>query len=262
MTTGSAFELGEATALIFGGSAGIGLACAKAYAAAGIPRIMLAARNEARGNDAARTIRKTCPNCEVVFISADATCPEGAQAAVGACVGVFGDIDILLSTAGASAMPAIFHTIDSEDLAPAINGPLYGAIYPAHAALPHMMARGRGVILTVASDAAKVATPGEVAIGAAMAGIVMFSKGLAIEAKRSGIRVNCLTPSIVRNTPLYDQLMADPFAGKLFDKAEKLAALGVVEPDDLAQMAVYLASPAAARLTGQAISINGGISAG
>jgi NAD(P)-dependent dehydrogenase (short-subunit alcohol dehydrogenase family) len=55
--------------------------------------------------------------------------------------------------------------------------------------------------------------------------------------------------------------MADPFAGRLFAKAEKLAALGVVGPDDLAQMAVYLASPAAARLTGQAISINGGISA-
>jgi gluconate 5-dehydrogenase/3-oxoacyl-[acyl-carrier protein] reductase len=54
--------------------------------------------------------------------------------------------------------------------------------------------------------------------------------------------------------------MADAFAGKLFGKAEKLAALGVVEPEDLAAAAVFLASPGAARLTGQAISINGGIS--
>jgi len=258
----NAFSLNDATALVFGGSAGIGLACAKAYAAAGVPRIMLAARNKERGNAAVDLIRAEYPQCIVRFCPADATVTEGAQAATNACVDAFGGIDILLSTAGASAMPAIFHTIDIDDIAPAINGLLYGAIYPARAALPHMMERGRGVILTVASDAAKVATPGEVAIGAAMAGVVMFSKGLAIEAKRSGIRVNCLTPSIVRDTPLYDQLMADPFAGKLFNKAEKLAALGVVEPDDLAQMAVYLASPAAARLTGQAISINGGISAG
>ena len=158
-------------------------------------------------------------------------------------------------------MPAIFHTIDMETITRSIDSLLYGAVYPARAVLPYMMERGRGVILTVASDAAKVPTPGEAAIGAAMAGIVMFTRGLAIEAKRSGIRANCLTPSIVRDTPMYDKLMADRFAGKLFTKAEQMASLGVVEPDDLAQMAVYLASPAAARMTGQAISINGGISA-
>ncbi len=257
-----AFDLDDATALIFGGSAGIGLACARAYAAAGVPRIMLAARDQAGGTAVAHAISADHQACDVRFVSADATNPDGAQTATAACIEAFGDVEILLSSAGASAMPAIFHTIDINEIASAIDGLLYGAIYPARAVLPHMMERGRGVILTMASDAAKVATPGEVAIGAAMAGIVMFSKGLAIEAKRSGIRVNCLTPSIVRDTPLYDRLMADPFAGKLFAKAEQLAKLGVAEPDDLAQMAVYLASPAAARLTGQAISINGGISAG
>ena len=94
-----------------------------------------------------------------------------------------------------------------------------------------------------------------------MAAIVMFSRTLAIEAKRSGVRVNCVTPSIVRDTPLYDRLMADDFAGRLFAKAERRAHLGVATPGDLAALVVYLASPAAARLTGQAISVNGGISA-
>lgn len=256
----NAFPLDDATALVFGGTAGIGLACARAFAAAGVPRIMLAARNTERGESAAAALRSALPECDIGFFAADAADGAGAEAAVAACVEAHGGVDILLSTAGASAMPAIFHTIAMDEIAPAMNGLIYGAIYPARAALPHMMSRGRGVILTVASDAAKVATPGEVAIGAAMAAIVMFSKGLAIEAKRSGIRVNCLTPSIVRDTPLYEKLMDDPFAGKLFSKAERLAELGVVEPYDLAQMAVYLASPAAARMTGQAISINGGIS--
>jgi NAD(P)-dependent dehydrogenase (short-subunit alcohol dehydrogenase family) len=131
---------------------------------------------------------------------------------------------------------------------------------PARAVLPQMMKQESGVILTMASDAGKVATPGEVAIGTAMAGVIMFSRALANEAKRSGVRVNCLTPSIVRNTPLYDVLMNDPFAAKIFGKAEKMASLGVVEPEDLAQMATFLASPAAAKITGQAISVNGGIS--
>jgi 2-hydroxycyclohexanecarboxyl-CoA dehydrogenase len=89
---------------------------------------------------------------------------------------------------------------------------------------------------------------------------MMFSRGLALEAKRHGVRVNAITPSIVRGTPLYDTLMEHPFASKLFNKAEAMASLGVVDADDLAQLVVFLASPAAAKISGQCISMNGGIS--
>jgi NAD(P)-dependent dehydrogenase (short-subunit alcohol dehydrogenase family) len=98
-------------------------------------------------------------------------------------------------------------------------------------------------------------------MGAALSGIAMFTRALALEGKRSGIRANCVTPSIVRGTPLYDRLMAAPFTGRLFAKAEAQAHLGVVTPADIAPLIVFLASPAAAKLTGQAISVNGGISA-
>jgi len=81
------------------------------------------------------------------------------------------------------------------------------------------------------------------------------------EAKRHGIRVNCLTPSIVGDTPLYGKLKADPFASRLFVKAEDMADLGIVTAADLAEAVVFLASPSAARMTGQTISITGGISA-
>ena len=118
-----------------------------------------------------------------------------------------------------------------------------------------------GVIINVASDAAKVPTPGESVIGAAMAAIVMFTRTLAIEAKRDGVRANVLTPSLIGGTGAYDRVMTDPFSAKLFANAAKLAHLGVAQPDDLAAMMLFLAGPAAARLTGQAISINGGISA-
>ncbi len=118
-----------------------------------------------------------------------------------------------------------------------------------------------GCIINIASDAAKIPTPGESVIGAAMAGIVMFTRALAIEGKRNGIRANVLTPSIVGGTEFYERIMADPFAGKLFGKAVPRAELGLVSMTDLAEIAVFLASPAASKMTGQALSVTGGISA-
>jgi 2-hydroxycyclohexanecarboxyl-CoA dehydrogenase len=97
-------------------------------------------------------------------------------------------------------------------------------------------------------------------IGAAMAAIVMFSKATALEEKRNGISINLLTPSLIAGTPGAAMIFANTFSAKLFEKAAGTAHLGVAEAEDLAAMAVFLASPAARRITGQAISINGGIS--
>ncbi|MCG8672227.1 MAG: SDR family oxidoreductase [Pseudomonadales bacterium] len=250
------------TVLVFGGTAGIGLACVKAFAAAGAQQFMLVGRNQERGEGAIAELSSHWPAVTFEFVSADASSVAGAEKAVAACIGTFEKIDILLSTAGGDPMPAIFHTIPIDEIEGMVRGAQMAAMLPARAVLPHMMERGSGVILTMASDAGKVATPGEVAIGASMAGVIMFSKALANEVKRSKIRVNCLTPSIVRGTPLYDVLMADSFASKLFGKAEQLACLGVVEPEDLGQVAAFLASPAASKITGQVVSVNGGISMG
>ena len=133
----------------------------------------------------------------------------------------------------------------------------------SRAALPFMSQTGSGCIINVSSDAGKLATPGESVIGAAMAGIIMFSRTMAVEAKRNGIRVNVLTPSLIEGT-----LTACPYADagtpsltKLFEKARQAANLGVVVAEDMADFIVFLAGPQAAKITGQAISINGGISA-
>jgi NAD(P)-dependent dehydrogenase (short-subunit alcohol dehydrogenase family) len=131
----------------------------------------------------------------------------------------------------------------------------------ASAVLPGMRNRRTGVIVNVASDAAKTATPGEAIIGAAKAAIVMFTRTIAIEEKRYGIRANALTPSLVYGTASTERITADGFSGKLFARAAQQAQLGVPTADDIAALTVFLCSPAAARLTGQAISVNGGISA-
>ena len=123
------------------------------------------------------------------------------------------------------------------------------------------MSRGSAII-NVASDAAKVPTPGESAIGAAMAGVAMFSRTLALEVKRQGIRVNVVTPSVVDGARLRARVSAGGFGAKLFEKATAAAHLGIATERDVAEMIGFLASDRAARVTGQVISINGGISAG
>jgi NAD(P)-dependent dehydrogenase (short-subunit alcohol dehydrogenase family) len=142
-----------------------------------------------------------------------------------------------------------------------ISDQVMGPLLMARAVLAGMRERKRGTIVSVASDAAKIATPGETIIGAAMAAIVMFSRALAMEAKRDGIRVNVATPSLIADTQITERLMADPFSAALFGKAGKMASLGVATVADVAELIVFLSSDCASKITGQAISPNGGISA-
>lgn len=123
-----------------------------------------------------------------------------------------------------------------------------------------MMAPG-GSIVAVASDAGKVATPAETVIGAMEAAVIMFSRTLAMEVSRQGIRVNVVTPSLVANTVSYDRVMSGETSGRIFGKATSKAKLGLPTPEDVAPLAVFLSSPSASKITGQAVSVNGGISA-
>ena len=249
-------QLSETRALIVGGTAGIGLTSAQKLLDAGVPQIVIAGRSVDRGEQAAEALGERAR-----YLRCDASDPLQAVELAHKASEAMGGIDLLLSCGGGDPMPSLLYKIAPEDLIPTINGVQAPILHPAHAVLPHMTEQGGGAIICIASDAGKLATPGESAIGAAMASIAMFCRTMAVEAKRNGIRVNCLTPSIVQGTPLYDKLMAHEFAGKLFSKAEKMASLGVVTPEDIAEMVVFLASPASAKTTGQTISITGGISA-
>jgi gluconate 5-dehydrogenase/3-oxoacyl-[acyl-carrier protein] reductase len=253
-------ELNQSTVLLTGGTSGIGLASAKALALAGVEKLMLVGRSEERGHGAVEMVLAEAPNADVRSHSADVTTPNGACEAAEACYAAFGSIDVLVGTVGNAYMPKILHKLPIEEIPPMLSTITSGAMLPPRAVLPYMMKQGHGSIMCVASDAAKLSTPGEVIIGAAMASIVMFCRGLANEAKRSGIRVNAITPSIVRGTPLYDEVMADEFSSKMFAKAIQMAELGVVSADDLADLVVFLSSPASSLITGQTISITGGIS--
>ena len=252
----------DSVVLIAGGTSGVGLASAAGFAAAGVRQIALLARNPERGEAARRVVLGRCPEAEVLFVPADASDAGRLPAAVAAVHEKFGQIDVAISSVTGSYRPELLHRIPMEDLATIVLRQALPPMLLTRAVLPLMQEQGGGSIVNIASDAAKVPTPGETAIGAAMAAIVMFSRAAAVEAKRGGVRVNVLTPSLIANTPTAEMVLKDGFSRKLFEKATSLAHLGVAEPEDLASLIVFLGGPGAARLTGQVISVNGGISAG
>jgi NAD(P)-dependent dehydrogenase (short-subunit alcohol dehydrogenase family) len=254
-------ELKESGVVIAGGTSGVGLATAHRFAEAGVPRIALVGRNEERGNAARDAVRAAWPQAQVEFTSADANDPAQAVRAVETAQSLIGSFDVLVNSMTATYVPTLLHEIALEDMAGILTGQALGPMHMTRAALPVLRERAGGSIVNIASDAAKTATPGEAVLGAAMAAIVMFSRVAAIEGKRDGVRVNVITPSLIINTPTGDRSLEGGFSAKLFTKALQQAHLGATEPDDLAGLIVFLSSPAAAKLTGQAISVNGGISA-
>jgi len=252
----------DCVALLAGSSSGIGREAAAMFAEAGVRRIVVNGRNPETGAAAVAEVKRRVPQADVRFISADTGRIEEARRLVAETLDAFGRLDILVNAAsGGKLTPRPFQDVAIEDVGEILHTHFLTALHCCHAAYPAMRAQGGGVIVNFSADAAKVPTPGEAVHGAVQAAVLMLSRTLAIEGARFGIRVNCVTPSITKDTHSYDRMMADPFSRKLFTKAESRARLGVASARDIAPLVVFLASPQASHLTGQAISVNGGISA-
>lgn len=251
--------LSECGVAVLGGTAGVGFEAACQFAEAG-SRVVILGRSDERGAAACAALRARVPAAAVRFVRVDATDAADAVRAEAEARAILGAIDVLMCTTGPSHPPQLLHEIPIIEIMPRIDEIIRPPLHMMTAVLPAMRVAGGGSIITVASDAAKVATPGETLVGAAMGCIIQFARAAALEEKRRGIRINLLTPSLIADTPGAALIDSSPFAAKLFQKAASQAHLGVADASDLAAMALFLASPAARRITGQAISINGGIS--
>lgn len=184
--------------LITGGTSGVGLASAIQFAQAGVRRIGLVGRNAERGENARQAVLAACPEANVFFFQGDANVLEQTQRVVAEAAEKLGSIDVLLnSTIDMSRYtPGPLINLSAADIGPTMMSVVLVPMHMSCLALPYMKQRRGGVILNGASDAAKVPTPGETILGAAMAAITVFSRTLSMEAKRFGVRVNCLTPSL------------------------------------------------------------------
>jgi NAD(P)-dependent dehydrogenase (short-subunit alcohol dehydrogenase family) len=247
--------------MIVGGTSGVGWAAARAFALAGARGVLIVGRDRQCGVDRCEELRALAPRAQVAFAEGDAGDLGQARRFVDAAHEHLATIDVLVNAAAATHLPTLFHRTPPEDLGAILGDIVRPTLLVTRLVLAAMREQRRGCIVNVASDAAKVATPGEAVIGAAMSAIVTFTRTLAMEAKRDGVRVNVLTPSLIAGTRTADRLFADDFSARVFDKARSRADLGVSTPEDQAALMLFLASPAAARITGQAISVNGGISA-
>jgi len=260
MVATPSFDLDTARVVIAGGTSGVGLWTAQTLALAGAPSIVLIGRNEDRGRAAVEQVRARCPEVEVSFLPADVNDPRQAERVTAQSQETLGGVDVLVNSTVASYSPVLLHKIPLDDVHDILVRQSVGCLLLSRAMIDVMREQQSGSIINIASDAAKVPTPGETVLGAAMAAIVTFSQTLALEAKRYGVRVNVLTPSLIVNTGSYDRAMTAEFSKKIFDKIVSQAHLGLTEPKDLANAILFLASPMSRRITGQVISVNGGIS--
>lgn len=125
----------------------------------------------------------------------------------------------------------------------------------AHAAYPHLAKQG-GTLIAFISDAGRFAAPRQTIIGAARSATIGFVRNLAVEAARDGIRAHCLSPSYVAESASAERMGSDRMA-----KAATRAGLGLPTAADIAPMAVFLCGDGARKITGQVVSINGGLNA-
>jgi 2-hydroxycyclohexanecarboxyl-CoA dehydrogenase len=244
------------SAIVTGGGRGIGRAIALALAGRGnrVAVLDILAEN-------AQSVQKEIESLGGKAFAArvDLTKRQEVQKAVGDVLAQFGQIDVLVNNAGWDKLEPFLESEESTwERVIAIN---YKAVlYTCKTVLPHMVERGSGKVINIASDAGRVGSMGEAVYAGAKGAIIAFSKSLAREMARHHITVNAVCPGLTE-TPLVQEIRADSArAGKILDAVTRAIPLGRVgTPEDIAGAVAFLASSDADFITGQALSVSGGL---
>jgi 2-hydroxycyclohexanecarboxyl-CoA dehydrogenase len=237
-------------AVVTGAASGIGRATAQLLAEAGA-RVVVADIDPLKGEAAAAELRGA--GWSAVFLPVDMTKGESITAFAQAVADKVGAVDILVNGAGwGSTKPFWEGTPELWDKLIALN--FVGPMQLTKALLPAMMERGSGRIVNIASDAGRVGSLGETVYSAAKGGLIAFTKSLARETARYGINVNCVCPGPT-DTPL---LAAVP--EKILDAFKKAIPLRrFARPSEIADAVVFFAGERASYITGQVLSVSGGL---
>ena len=244
-------RLAGRTALVTGAASGIGAATARRLAAEGA-RVAVCDLDE----DGARAV---AADLDGIAVAIDVADKRSVGEGVGAVLEAAGPIDVLVNNAGVGRV-AFFLDSDEElwDLELSVN--LRGTVAVTHAVLPSMHSRGGGAIVNVASEAGRMGTPGGAVYSAAKAGVIGFTKAIARESARFGVRCNAVAPGPIE-TPLLNSPPAPhrELAGRLKRGMIETTAMGRSgSPDEVAAAIAYLASDDASYVTGQTLGVSGG----
>ena len=247
-------RLKDKTTIVTGGASGIGRAIAEACAREGA-RVAVVDLNAAGARETVSAIEKA--GGVAAAHPLDITDVAAVNAMTAAVVAHWGGLHILVNCAGwDTPMPFVDTTPEFWDKILAIN--LKGPIACTHAALRHMMKQGSGRVIFIASDAGRVGSTGEAVYSAAKGGLIALTKTLAREMARHRINVNCVCPG-PSDTPLFQKEFAavSPKLAESLKRVIPWGRLGV--PDDVAPAVVFLASDGAGFITGQTLSVSGGL---
>lgn len=243
-------SLQDRLAVVTGAASGIGSAIAGQLAVAGATVVIADVQAE-RG--AARAAELSAQGQRAHFVAIDLTDPASIAAFADEVHGRLGAVDVLVNGAGwGRTAPFWDGTPEFWDRLIALN--LVGPMQLTRALLPPMMERGGGRIVNIASDAGRVGSLGETVYSAAKGGLIAFTKSLARETARHGVRVNCVCPGPT-DTPL---MAAVPDKVKeALVKAIPLRRLG--RPEEVADAVLFFAGDGASYVTGQVLSVSGGL---
>ena len=247
-------KLNARAAFVTGGASGIGRAIAHALAAEGA-RVTIADLNAAGARLVAAEIEKA--GGQAFAQPLDITDVTAVDAAVDAAAARSGGLQILVNCAGWDRpMPFVDTTPEFWDRILAIN--LKGPMTCTRAALRHMIRQESGKIISIASDAGRVGSSGEAVYSAAKGGIIALTKTIAREVARYRINVNCICPG-PSDTPLFQTefVATSPKLAESLKRVIPWGRLGVA--DDVAPAVVFLASDDAGFITGQTLSVSGGL---
>ena len=248
-------------AIVTGGSKGIGRATALALAQEGVD-VAICARGVEELEDAAADIRARTGR-RALGVRADTGVAEDIHNLVAATVAELGGVDILINNA-VNSTAAPFMELADEDWLNHINVKIMGYVRCARECIPHMRRRGGGRIINIGGMAARYSNPLTNSNGVTNASVSNMAKNLADQVAADGILVNCIHPGTTRTprqTMLLERQARD--AGITVEEAEARAVANIpigrmVEPEDIADLVLFMVSGRAGAITGQTIAVEGG----
>jgi 2-hydroxycyclohexanecarboxyl-CoA dehydrogenase len=238
-------------AIVTGAGRGIGRGIAEKLAAEGAT-VVATDVDEATAAQTAAAV-----GLGALGLAADVASRASVDAMVATVREHFGRIDVLVNNAGWDKVGPFVDSDPADwDKIIAIN--LYGVLHTSKAVLPVMVEQGHGRVVNLASDAGRVGSSGEAVYSAAKGGVIAFTKTAAREMARHGIGVNCVCPGPTDTALFASVVEENPKLRDALTKAIPLRRLA--QPEDLAHAVAFLASDEAAYITGQTLSVSGGLS--
>jgi 3-oxoacyl-[acyl-carrier protein] reductase len=247
-------KLQEQVALVTGGSRGIGRAIVKAFAAEGARVALVYRGSQAAADQLVQEIAQA--GGKAVALQADVTKAEAAQACVDRVEKEWGRLDILVNNAGI-IHDDLFVRLEPEAWQSVLATNLGGTYNFCKAVAYPMMKQRRGRIINISSVAAEHVNPGQTNYAASKGAINAFTRALAVELASRNVTVNAIAPGFIE-TDMSEAVRNK--AGDLIKKFIPMRRIG--QPEDIARVAVFLASADSAYLTGQVLTVDGGLSLG